>query len=74
VANRVVGWTLFCVGFLTLVLTLVAVPLFWELSAHALGIAVVVVGAVVTTTLVWSSARLLRRDRDYWTQSYVEVE
>ncbi|HWW53979.1 MAG TPA: hypothetical protein VNY84_09425 [Acidimicrobiales bacterium] len=73
-ANRVVGWTLFCVGFLALVLTLVAAPLFWELSAHALGIAVVVVGAVVTTTLVWSSGRLLRRDRDNWTQSYVEVE
>jgi hypothetical protein len=74
VANRVVGWTVFFVGFLSLVLTLIAAPFFWELSAHALGIAVVVVGGVVTTTLVWSSARLLRRNQDYWTRGYVEVE
>lgn len=73
-ANRVVGWTLFFVGFLTLVLTLIVASFFWELTAHSVGVALLVIDAVVTTALVWSSARLLRRDEDDWTKRYVEVE
>jgi hypothetical protein len=72
--NRVTGWILALSGFLTLVFTMIAASMFWELQAQGVSVIIVAVGAALTTALIWPATRLLRRNGYDRAGSYVEVE